>query len=145
MLCPCSITTTPYKSEKQGLEKTTDPHEAAVLYYLSSNLIMMKPLRFIIVTCVNLCRTTLGEEQPSTVHVMNNLGLVYFSKRKYNLAETLLTMSLDLQENTLGKGRPNTLTSMLNLGLLYNMKNKHDLAESLYARCYELRRTIQTS
>jgi hypothetical protein len=59
-----------------------------------------------------------GKEHPSTLTVMNNLGIALSRQGKYVEAEKMLQETLALKEKISGKEHPETLTIIDNLGLV---------------------------
>ncbi len=74
----------------------------------------------------------LGEEHPSTVASMNNLGVLLERQGRYEEAEPLFKETLRLDEKVLGEQHPDTLDSMDNLAELYSRQGRYKEMEPLY-------------
>jgi hypothetical protein len=77
------------------------------------------------------CKKKLGENDPSTLTVMNNLALTYRSKGQPDLALPLYLDTLKGRQASLGPDHPDTLHSMHNLARTYMMVQKYAEAEPL--------------
>ena len=63
-------------------------------------------------------RRQLGDDHPSTLTSMNNLGGLHTQQGKYAEAEELLTEALAARRRQLGDDHPHTLTTEGNLGVV---------------------------
>lgn len=75
--------------------------------------------------------SSLGEDHPKTLSLMNNLGRSYHEQGLYDKAFPLYESCLALRRIKLGEDHPNTLNSMNNLASLFRSLAKYDEAESL--------------
>ncbi len=85
-------------------------------------------------------RKTLGEENPDVATVLNNLGLLYSSQRRYDEAEPLYEEALEIHRKTLGDENPYVATGRGNLGSLYYRQRRYDEAEPLLKEALEIHR-----
>ena len=91
----------------------------------------------------------LGEDKPSTIAALNNLGIVtlYSEKRKdgdknlenLNLALEYLTKSYNLRKEILGEFHPNTMSSLFNLALVQDELGNKDEAKKIANQVYDYR------
>lgn len=65
-------------------------------------------------------RQLCGEEHPSTLTSMGQLGRLHFLQARYEEAEPLLKQALNIRSRVLGPNHPDTLESKVRLALLYS-------------------------
>jgi Tetratricopeptide repeat. len=76
----------------------------------------------------------------STYTTVNNLGLLYSKKGKYEQAEGCYKRCLENLERLLGVDHPDTLTAVNNLAVLFQDKGDFEQAKLYCLRCLEDRR-----
>jgi tetratricopeptide (TPR) repeat protein len=91
---------------------------------------------------LELRRSVLGDEQPDTLIVDQNLALVYLERSEYSKAEALYKKTLETQRRILGEQHPDTLTSMFGLADVYRHEEKPAQAEPLLASVLKARRRV---
>jgi len=72
----------------------------------------------------------LGETDPLTVEIMNNLAALYQRESKFPQAEQLYRRVIEIERRVLGVDHPNTLESMNGLAVLYVREGKYADAEA---------------
>ena len=75
---------------------------------------------------------TLGEEHPSTLNSINELGIVLSRQGKYKEAEIMHQRALKGYEKVLGPEHPDTLTGIDNLALVLSSQGKYREAEIMH-------------
>ncbi|MEL7473836.1 MAG: tetratricopeptide repeat protein [Planctomycetota bacterium] len=70
----------------------------------------------------------LGEEHPSTLAVMNNLGAVYKKLGMYAAADELAEKDIEIAIRTLGETHPDTIVSLANMGNSLRNRERHNEA-----------------
>jgi tetratricopeptide (TPR) repeat protein len=80
----------------------------------------------------------LGEDHPSTLRILNILGLVYIDLGRYEQAHTMFVNNLERRRRVLGEEHPETLLSMGNLGLALRNLERFDDAIDVYREALEL-------
>ena len=91
----------------------------------------------------------LGEDKPSTIAAIKNLGTVklYYEKTRKNndnledlkLALEYLTKSYNLRKETLGEAHPSTMASLFNLALVQHELGNEEEAKKLANQVYNYR------
>ena len=81
----------------------------------------------------------LGEADPRYATTVNNLGVFYYSKGRYDKAESMHQRALALREKVLGPEHPEVAQSLSNLAELYRVLARYDRAKSLYERSLIIR------
>lgn len=76
----------------------------------------------------------LGTDHPSTLLIVNNLGLVLAQKCSFEAAESYYLRALEGRERILGKDHPDTLVTVLNLARLMIRLGDYDKALPLCRR-----------
>jgi nephrocystin-3 len=76
----------------------------------------------------------LGEEHPTTLRSVSNLGLLYSAQGRYSEAEPLYQKALEANERILGEEDSETLTVANNLAVLHFNQGRYEEAEPLYVR-----------
>ncbi|MBE8987910.1 tetratricopeptide repeat protein [Nostoc sp. LEGE 12450] len=84
------------------------------------------------IEALSMTKRLLGDEHPSVATSLNNLALLYNSKRKYSEAEPLHVEALSMRKRLLGDEHPSVATSLNNLAVLYNSQGRYSDAEPLY-------------
>lgn len=80
---------------------------------------------------LSLREKVFGEEHPSTLASMNEVGVALNDQGKYEEAEAMYRQTLATKEKALGKGHPDALTCMNNLALVPDNQGKYEKAESM--------------
>jgi eukaryotic-like serine/threonine-protein kinase len=91
---------------------------------------------------LELCRKTLGDQDPKTVATRAALGNVARNQGRYAEAETLLAPALELQRRLLGTENPQTLRTMSDLEAVYNERGENAQAEALGLSLVEVQRRV---
>jgi eukaryotic-like serine/threonine-protein kinase len=91
---------------------------------------------------LDLRRRLLGEDQPETLSVMNDLGLLYRFAGKPAQAEALLSKVLEIRLRVSGEEQPATLRAMNNLGFVYQIEGKYSQAGAILSKALEIRRRV---
>lgn len=89
---------------------------------------------------LDLCKETMGPKHPSTLALVNNLGLLLKDMGKLDAAEPLYQQALNGSRATLGDRHPSTVISITNYGLLLKDQGKLDEAKGLLEEAYETRK-----
>ena len=76
----------------------------------------------------------LGEEHPTTLISIDNMGSLLRDQGKLAEAEPYLREALEKFRRVLGKEHPDTLLSVSNLGTLFQAQGKSAEAESALSR-----------
>ena len=84
----------------------------------------------------------LGEEHPSTLGSINNMGFLLQSQGKLAEAEPYFREDLEKSRRVLGEEHPDTLTSINNMGFLLQSQGKLAEAELHYREALEKRRRV---
>ena len=79
-----------------------------------------------------MSRETLGNRDPSTLFIINNLGALLKAKGDLAAAESLCREAMEGLRETLGDRHPSTLASISNLGRLLEDKGDLAAAEPLF-------------
>ena len=87
-------------------------------------------------------RAVLGNDHPSTLASINNMGLVLVSQGKLNEAEQYHREGLESSRRILGNEDPGTLLSINNFGTLLHRQGKLDEAEPYYREALASSRRI---
>lgn len=82
-------------------------------------------------------RVVLGDNHPSTLLSMNNMGGLMQTMGRFDEAEPLLIEALDSRRRVLGNDHPETIFSIGNVGGLKEVQGRFDEAESLYRESIE--------
>ncbi|KAK2666295.1 hypothetical protein RAB80_017952 [Fusarium oxysporum f. sp. vasinfectum] len=91
---------------------------------------------------VEVRKTTLGEEHPSTLTSMANLASTYKDQGRWKEAEELEVTVIERMKRVLGEEHPDTLTSMGNLALTYWKQGLWKEAEELGVQVMEARKRV---
>ncbi|KAI4599650.1 hypothetical protein KJ359_001747 [Pestalotiopsis sp. 9143b] len=91
---------------------------------------------------LELRKSVLGPEHPSTLDSMNNLAGVLRSQGKYEEAEEMHRETLGRKKSVLGPEHPRTLDSMNNLALVLASQGKYEQAEEMHRETLELRKLV---
>ncbi|MDG2185688.1 MAG: tetratricopeptide repeat protein, partial [Mariniblastus sp.] len=92
---------------------------------------------------LEVSRRTLGDEHPSTLRSINNMGVLLSNEGKYDEAQPYFTEALEVSRRTLGDDHPETLASISNMGNLLSTQGKYDEALPYMAEVLEVsRRTL---
>ena len=92
---------------------------------------------------LEIAKTHLGEDHPSTLRNMNNMGLFLQDMKRWGEAEAMLRRALEMRRETLGPENPGTLASAINLSLLYARIERYDETLRLGEETVEIsRRTL---
>ncbi|RDW57304.1 hypothetical protein BP5796_12754 [Coleophoma crateriformis] len=91
---------------------------------------------------LELRRSKLGENNPSTLISMSDIGGALSGQGKYADAENIHRETLALQEKVLGKEHPDTLTSMNELGGALSGQGKYADAEHIHRETLALREKV---
>jgi tetratricopeptide (TPR) repeat protein len=83
----------------------------------------------------------LGEEHPSTLASMHEMGVALGDQGKYSEAEKMHQETLALKETALGKEHPETLASMHNLACTLGNQGKYAEAEKMHRETLALTET----
>ncbi len=95
--------------------------------------------------CLTLRQSILGENHPDTLLTAHNLGGVYLTVCKFQLAAPLLVQAFSKRREVLGENHPETMTSMYCLGLLYEregVKGNIEKARELFEECLKQRSQV---
>ena len=84
----------------------------------------------------------LGAEHPDVASSLNDLALLYYSQRRYTVAEPFLKQALETRQKLLGTEHPSVASSLNNLALLYKSQGKYKEAKSLYQQALEMRKKL---
>ena len=85
----------------------------------ATNVTLCKPL---FREALEMSRETLGNRDPSTLFIINNLGALLKAKGDLAAAESLCREAMEGLRETLGDRHPSTLASISNLGGLLKAK-----------------------
>ncbi|EKQ68095.1 Flp pilus assembly protein TadD [Leptolyngbyaceae cyanobacterium JSC-12] len=83
-------------------------------------------------------RSQLGPDHPTTASCLNNLAGLYASQGQYAEAEPLLTQALEIRRSQLGPDHPSSATSLHHLAGLYYAQGRYAEAEPLYTQALEI-------
>ena len=89
-----------------------------------------------------LRRRELGEENPETLDVLDELAGIYLFQGKYAKAEPMFSKGLKIRRRILGEEDPATLRSMKRLAVLYYEQAKYPAAEPLLTKSLAAERRI---
>ena len=78
------------------------------------------------------------DDHPDVANNLNNLALLYDSKRMYFKAESLYQQSLEMRKRLFGDDHLDVATSLNNLAFLYLRKGRYSEAEPLYQKALEI-------
>jgi len=73
-----------------------------------------------------------GESQGVRSLLLNNLGVLYYSKGEYDKALDSFGKSLTIRKNTLGPHHPSVMAPLNNIGLIYDNQGENKMAEKCY-------------
>ncbi len=90
---------------------------------------------------LNIYRSQLGNEHPSTATSLNNLALLYSAQGRYREAEPLYLDALNIRRNQLGTEHLDTANSLNNLAALYYSQGRDREAEPLLLNALNIRRS----
>jgi tetratricopeptide (TPR) repeat protein len=90
---------------------------------------------------LEICRSQLGNDHPSTATSLNNLALLYKSQGRYSDAEPLFLQALEIRRSQLGNDHPDTASSLNNLAGLYRSQGRYSEAEPLFLQALEITRS----
>ncbi len=82
-------------------------------------------------------RSTLGENDPSTLASMQELGILAYRQGRFEDADRLFSGALEKRRAIFGEGHPDTLDSMNSLANLYHRVGKYKESEPLYLAALE--------
>ncbi|KAK6214532.1 hypothetical protein LQW54_004253 [Pestalotiopsis sp. IQ-011] len=91
---------------------------------------------------LELRKSVLGPEHPSTLVSINNLANMLNSQGKYEEAEEMLRETLELRKSVLGPEHPSTLESINNLAVVLDSQGKYEEAEEMHRETLELRKSV---
>jgi WD40 repeat protein len=80
-------------------------------------------------------RTVFGENHPTTLVAMNNLGYSLARARQFTEAEVALKETIEREVRTLGEGDMTLLQTRTNLGELYQLQGQRAKAEEWLRKC----------
>ena len=83
--------------------------------------------------------TDFGGQDPRLASTFNNLAVIYQAEGRYDEAEPLNELALEIREKALGPEHPDVATSLNNLALLYKAQGRYAEAEPLYQRSLAIR------
>jgi len=84
-------------------------------------------------------KEALGPDHPGVALSLNNLAVLYDTRRNYAHAEPLYKRALEIDENALGPDHPRVAVSLENLASLYRATERHEEAETLEERAARIR------
>ena len=130
-----------------------DKTEALAEYYLSllvdwdigkgfHNYLHCNELMLHFVNALNLYERVLGEEHPSTLTRVNNLGELCYRMGEYKKAKPLLEKALEIRRRVLGLEHPDTLVSINNLATLYSRLGEYEKTKPLFEHGLEVRKRV---
>ncbi len=90
---------------------------------------------------LEIMRSQLGTDHPSTATSLNNLAGLYRSQGRYSEAEPLYLQVLEIRRSQLGTDHPDTASSLNNLAGLYDSQGRYSEAELLYLQVLEIWRS----
>ncbi|KAF1359506.1 HET-domain-containing protein [Lizonia empirigonia] len=93
------------------------------------------------VQVMEMSKTKLGADHPSTLASMGNLASTYRNQGRWDDAEKLEVQVIETSKTKLGADHPDTLTSMANLASTYSNQGRWDDAEKLEVQVIETRKT----
>jgi len=96
----------------------------------------------LLLSCLEIRKRNLGDNNVDTLTSMNNLAGLYKSQGKSSNAEALYVTCLQGRRAVLGDDHPNTLGTMNNLAGVYKNMGKFELAEPFYVSCLESTRKV---
>ena len=82
----------------------------------------------------------LGPEHLDISETLNNLGVIWFQRKKFAQAETAFARALRIIEAQLGSDHPDVAISLSNLGLVYVERKRYQAAEKVFMRALDIRR-----
>ncbi|MFC1766021.1 tetratricopeptide repeat protein [Planctomycetota bacterium] len=83
-------------------------------------------------------RTQLGEDNPSTLATINDLGLLRCYQGRYHDSELLLVKAFEGRRRILGDEHPDTVESLANLGFQYMMQARFNDGMTLSQQAFEI-------
>ncbi|KAJ7033029.1 hypothetical protein C8F04DRAFT_636243 [Mycena alexandri] len=94
------------------------------------------------VAVMETSKRVLGEEHPSTLTSIANLGLTYSNQGRWNDAEVLEVAVMETSKRVLGEEHPDTLTSITNLASTYRNQGRWNDAEVLEVAVMEISKRV---
>ncbi|KAI8633501.1 P-loop containing nucleoside triphosphate hydrolase protein [Xylariaceae sp. FL1651] len=88
---------------------------------------------------LEISKTVLGPEHPSTLLSMSNLASTYWNQGRWNEAESLEAQVLEISKTVLGPEHPSTLISMNNLAYTWKTLGRNANAIRLMEDCIRIR------
>ena len=128
----------------QDAEKTLGPHPMVVQCLLTLSTFHqwvgdMKSAEEELKRAVTIATDHLAPETPLVARALNNLGVLYNSRKAYDQAEPLLERSVAILETAFGPDSPELALELQNLGLIAQEKRKdYPKALELYSRARRL-------
>jgi eukaryotic-like serine/threonine-protein kinase len=127
------------KFDKQPLVEASIRRTIGVAY---AGLGIYPEAEFQLQKALELRRSLLGDDQPDTLIVDQNLALVYLERGENSKAEALYKKTLETQRRILGDQHPDTLTSMYGLADILKREQKPAQAEPLLTSVLKARRHL---
>lgn len=87
---------------------------------------------------LDLAEKSFGPDHLNVALSLNNLALMYKTKKQFADAEPLYKRSLMIRENAMGPDHSSVAESLNNLAELYSDQGKFAIAEPLYERSLEI-------
>ena len=92
--------------------------------------------------CLEICEKLLGDEHPSTLHIIACLGTLFVDRGNLSQAELYYKRCFEARKQLLGLNHPLTLSAMNNIANLLLRKGDYTQAEELYKICLAARQQL---
>jgi tetratricopeptide (TPR) repeat protein len=83
---------------------------------------------------------TLGPDHLEVSETLNNLGVIYFKRKKLDQAEATLSRALRIMEQQLGSDHSDVAMTLSNLAVIYVERKQYSAAEKMLAQALDIRR-----
>jgi tetratricopeptide (TPR) repeat protein len=110
----------------------------AKLYELQGRYSEAEPLYL---QALEIERSQIGHDHPSTASSLNNLAGLYSSQGRYSEAEPLYLQALEIRRSQIEHDHPDTASSLNNLALLYKSQERYSEAEPLFLQSLKILRS----
>lgn len=91
--------------------------------------------------CIGIKTDALGQLHPLVAMSVSTLARLYYLKKDYLMAESLMGDCIQIYEKGLGD-HPETASALYNFAMIYHQQMKLQEAESVYKKCWEMRKRM---